>query len=125
MIVDLAIKHNHRVAVFGHDGLISAGDVYDSQSGRAKRNYIRFEDALLIRSSVNQRGNRALDSARASGAVRVRKPGDAAQLRTPAHQYVNSEAETEADTPGVLERMFFAFRHFTCGRNSEASIRSW
>ena len=55
MIVDLTVEDEHGVPVLANHGLIAPMKVDDLKAHGAQRNAIRFERALLVRASMNQR----------------------------------------------------------------------
>ena len=59
VVVNLAVEDDDRVAVFRGNGLVARGEVDDFQPRGAQGNQVRFENALLVRPAVDDRGNGA------------------------------------------------------------------
>ena len=83
MIVNFAVEHNHRFAIFRKNGLIAGGEVNNLQTGCSERAGPRSIDSLLIWSAMEKGIRRTLDS------FMLRSPGfccesnDAAQAILP------------------------------------------
>src|SRR5579863_2425714 len=54
MIVDFAVEDDYSVAIRGEDGLVAAFEVNNFQAGGAERAHFRAEDALLVRSAMDE-----------------------------------------------------------------------
>ena len=84
MVVNLAIEDDHRLAIFGKDGLIAGGQINDLQTGRSKGAQPGSENPLLIRSTMEKRLRRILDALVIRRTILCRESNDAAQVtRTP------------------------------------------
>jgi len=62
VVVDLAIKSYHAVAIVGTNGLVTGLEIDNLQPGGSHRNQIGFEYALLIGTTVNECSNGRLNS---------------------------------------------------------------
>src|SRR5450631_1691989 len=82
MIVDLAVKNDHYIAVFCRDGLIAAIQIQNFQPGGSQRDALGFKHSLLIRSTVQQRTHR-ISNPRSWWVKRLpRKPCNSTQIVT-------------------------------------------
>src|SRR5215472_13155183 len=84
VVVNLPVKDDSGVAIFGKDGLIAMVQVDDFQARRAQREQMRLKHALLVGTAVNQCGRGLPDSFRRRAPVFSGKPGDSAQLPAPS-----------------------------------------
>src|SRR5215472_1807873 len=55
VIVDFAVEDDPAVAIFGEDGLIAVVEIDDFEARGAQRKKARGENALVIRSTVDER----------------------------------------------------------------------
>ncbi len=128
VIVDLAVEDDDGVAILGQDGLIAALHVDDLQPRRAQRDSLGLKDALLVRAAMDDARNRILDSAGRRGAASVCKAGNAAQfsklLPSVGHFRRGRHDADVGDTWTGGRAGCATFRHWTCGMNSEVSMRS-
>src|SRR5215472_10286600 len=84
VVVNLPVKDDSTVAIFGKDGLIAMVQVDDFPARRAQREERRLKHALLVGTAVNQCGRGLPDSFRRRAPVFSGKPGDSAQLPAPS-----------------------------------------
>src|SRR5580692_6000182 len=83
MVVDLAVERDDDVAILGNNRLIAPAEVDDFEASRAQRGRLRFENALLVGSAMNQRADGFLDTARSRPGFKMCEAGNAAQLPCP------------------------------------------
>src|ERR1700751_2080773 len=84
VVVNLPVKDDSGVAIFGKDGLIAMVQVDDFQARRAQREEMRLKHAVLVGTAVNQCGRGLPDSFRRRAPVFSGKPCDSAQLPAPS-----------------------------------------
>ena len=87
VIVDLPIEDDHRVAVFRPYGLVAGIQVDDFQAGRAKRDQVGLEDALLVGAAMYQRMDGALYPAGTGHKFELSKAGDSTQNSLPLERW--------------------------------------
>ena len=79
MIVDLAVKDDHRIAVVAANRLLTTRKIDDSQTHRSQRHDGRFENTLLIGSAMDQRVSCLTNQFGVGLTITMSKSRDAAQ----------------------------------------------
>ncbi len=83
VVVDLAVEDDHGIAVCGVDGLVARCQIDDFQARGGQRNQVRFENALLVGSAVDNRRSGFPDPLRMGSITKMGKACDSAQNPLP------------------------------------------
>src|SRR6516225_6762874 len=114
VVVNLPVKDDSGVAIFGKDGLIAMVQVDDFQARRAQREQMRLKHALLVGTAVNQCGRGLPDSFRRRAPVFSGKPGDSAQLPAPSfsrESFARCHLALEKNSPIAVYLVYQSYRN--------------
>jgi hypothetical protein len=62
VIVDFAIEHDRDITIVREEGLVAGSEINNLEARSADRANAGLERTLLVRSTMNQRGGRALNA---------------------------------------------------------------
>src|ERR1035441_5905661 len=84
-VEDLAVVHDHGIAIGAEDGLVATCDIKDGEARRPKRYFFALETCLLIGTAMGDRVHGFGENAGRQSFAKVRKTGYATHLRSEEH----------------------------------------